>query len=75
MNLLEELKWRGLLKDITDEEQLLKSMEEKATIYCGFDPTASSLHIGHLVPIMVLSHFQKHGHRVVALVGGGTGNR
>lgn len=73
MNLLEELKWRGLLKDITDEEQLLKSMEEKATIYCGFDPTASSLHIGHLVPIMVLSHFQKHGHRVVALVGGGTG--
>lgn len=73
MSLLEELKWRGLVKDITDEELINKAFEEKATIYCGFDPTAESLHIGHLVPIMVLSHFQRYGHRIVALVGGGTG--
>jgi tyrosyl-tRNA synthetase len=73
MNLIEELKWRGLLKDVTDEETLKQQLEARSPIYCGFDPTAPSLHIGHLVPIMVLSHFQRHGHPIIAVVGGGTG--
>lgn len=73
MEFLEELKWRGLIKDTTDAEMLQELLEKKATLYCGFDPTAPSLHIGHLVPVIMLSRFQKAGHRIVALVGGGTG--
>ena len=74
MNLLEELKWRGLVYDIINEEELSKRLEEKPiTLYCGFDPTADSLHIGSLLPIVTLLRFQKAGHRIVALVGGGTG--
>ena len=73
MEFLEELKWRGLIKDTTDAEMLQELLEKKATLYCGFDPTAPSLHIGHLVPVITLSRFQKAGHRIVALVGGGTG--
>jgi tyrosyl-tRNA synthetase len=72
MNLIEELRWRGMIQDITPgtEEQLLK---EKTAGYIGFDPTADSLHIGSLVPIILLVHFQKAGHKPVALVGGATG--
>lgn len=72
MNLIEELKWRGMLQDIMPgtEEQLLK---EKTTGYIGFDPTADSLHIGSLVPILLLVHLQRAGHQPVALVGGATG--
>ena len=73
MEFLEELKWRGLIKDTTDAEMLQELLNKKATLYCGFDPTAPSLHIGHLVPVIMLSRFQKAGHRIVALVGGGTG--
>src|ERR1700749_615259 len=71
-NLVEELKWRGMIQDIMPgtEEQLLK---EVTTGYIGFDPTADSLHIGSLVPIMLLVHLQKAGHKPVALVGGATG--
>ncbi|MDO5607107.1 MAG: tyrosine--tRNA ligase [Capnocytophaga sp.] len=71
-NFVEELRWRGLLNDIIPgtEEQLLK---EETTGYIGFDPTADSLHIGSLVPILLLKHFQLAGHRPVALVGGATG--
>jgi tyrosyl-tRNA synthetase len=71
-NLIEELKWRGLLQDIIPgtEEQLCK---EPTSAYVGFDPTADSLHIGSLIPIIVLVHFQKYGHKPVALVGGATG--
>lgn len=71
-NLIEELKWRGLLQDIVPgtEEQLCK---EPTSAYVGFDPTAESLHIGSLIPIIVLVHFQKYGHKPVALVGGATG--
>jgi tyrosyl-tRNA synthetase len=71
-NLIEELKWRGLIQDIMPgtEEQLCK---EPTTCYVGFDPTADSLHIGSLVPIIVLMHLQKFGHKPVALVGGATG--
>lgn len=72
MNLIEELKWRGMIHDIMPgtEEQLLKEM---TTGYIGFDPTADSLHIGSLVPILLLIHFQKAGHKPIALVGGATG--
>lgn len=72
MNLIEELKWRGMLQDIMPgtEEQLLK---EKTSGYIGFDPTADSLHIGSLVPILLLVHLQRAGHQPIALVGGATG--
>jgi len=71
-NLIEELKWRGMVQDITPgtEEQLNKEM---TTGYIGFDPTADSLHIGNLVPIILLIHLQKCGHKPIALVGGATG--
>ncbi len=74
MSLLHELKERGLVNQITDEEGLEKNLNEnKITLYCGFDPTADSLHVGHLVPLLMLRRFQNEGHRPVALVGGGTG--
>lgn len=72
MKLIEELRWRGMLQDIMPgtEEQLTKEM---TTAYIGFDPTADSLHIGSLVPILLLVHLQKAGHKPIALVGGATG--
>lgn len=74
MSLLNELKWRGLIYDIIDEEGLEKRLEEgPITLYCGFDPTADSLHIGSLLPIVTLLRFRRAGHRVIALTGGGTG--
>jgi len=74
MNLLEELQWRGLVNQTTDEDGLRKLLnEEKVTLYCGFDPTADSLHIGHLVTILTLRRFQQAGHQPIALVGGATG--
>jgi tyrosyl-tRNA synthetase len=71
-NLVEELQWRGLVHDIMPgtEEQLLKEM---TTTYIGFDPTSDSLHIGSLVPIILLVHLEKFGHKPIALVGGATG--
>ena len=74
MNLLDVLKERGFIEQTTHEEELKNYLEtETATCYIGFDPTASSLHVGSLVPIMSLAHMQRHGHRPIALVGGGTG--
>ena len=72
MDFVEELKWRGMLHDIMPgtEEQLAKEM---TTAYVGIDPTADSLHIGHLVSIMILKHFQRCGHKPIFLVGGATG--
>ena len=72
MNLIEELRWRGMIQEIMPgtEEQLNNEM---TTGYIGFDPTADSLHIGSLVPILLLVHFQKAGHKPIALVGGATG--
>src|SRR5579859_4630845 len=72
MTLIEELKWRGMIQDIMPgtEEQLNKEMTAG---YIGFDPTSDSLHIGSLVPILLLVHLQKAGHKPVALVGGATG--
>lgn len=72
MNLITELRWRGLLHDIMPgTEELLQ--KEQVTGYVGFDPTADSLHIGNLVPIMLLAHLQRAGHKPLALVGGATG--
>ncbi|MDR1417196.1 MAG: tyrosine--tRNA ligase, partial [Prevotellaceae bacterium] len=72
MNFIEELTWRGMVHDMTPgvDEQLKKEM---TTAYVGIDPTADSLHIGHLVGIMMLKHFQRCGHKPLALVGGATG--
>ncbi|MDR0348564.1 MAG: tyrosine--tRNA ligase [Tannerella sp.] len=72
MNFVEELKWRGMIHDLMPgtEEQLQKEM---TSAYIGFDPTADSLHIGHLVSVMILKHFQRAGHRPIALIGGATG--
>lgn len=72
INLVQELQWRGMIQDIVPgtEEQLNKEM---TTGYIGFDPTADSLHIGSLVPIILLKHLQKFGHKPIALVGGATG--
>ena len=72
--LIEDLKWRGLIYQQTDEqgiEDLLN--KEQVTLYSGADPTADSLHIGHLLPFLTLRRFQEHGHRPIVLIGGGTG--
>jgi tyrosyl-tRNA synthetase len=71
--LIAELRWRGLLTEVTPGLEDLLASGAKLTLYCGFDPTASSLHVGSLRPILALAWFQRHGHRPIALVGGGTG--
>lgn len=75
MNIIDVLYERGFIEATTHDEQLRRHVTEDkpVTCYIGFDPTASSLHVGHLVPIMSLAHMQKNGHRPIALVGGGTG--
>ncbi|MBQ7232590.1 MAG: tyrosine--tRNA ligase [Bacillales bacterium] len=74
MNIWEDLKFRGLINQVTDEAGLEKLFQtEQVTMYTGFDPTADSLHVGHLLPILVLRRFQMAGHRPIALVGGATG--
>ena len=71
-NFIEELQWRGMLhQDMPGTEEHL--LEKMRSAYVGFDPTADSLHIGNLVPIMLLAHYQRCGHRPIALVGGATG--
>lgn len=74
MDLLKDLEYRGLLNQATDQEELSKRLSEGSiALYCGFDPTADSLHIGNLVSILILKRFQLAGHRPIALVGGATG--
>src|SRR5438477_11448426 len=70
---LEELRWRGFLEAATSEDLDAFLSEAPRTIYVGFDPTADSLHLGNLIPVMGLAHAQRHGHRPLVLVGGGTG--
>ncbi|MFA5463340.1 MAG: tyrosine--tRNA ligase, partial [Dysgonamonadaceae bacterium] len=72
MNFVEELRWRGMIQEIMPgtEEQLQK---ELTAGYVGIDPTADSLHIGHLVGVMMLKHLQRAGHKPIALIGGATG--
>ncbi|MBN2309812.1 MAG: tyrosine--tRNA ligase [Candidatus Hydrogenedentes bacterium] len=73
MTLFEELTWRGFVNQITHDELARLIDMERFTVYCGFDPSADSLHIGQILPILLLRHFQRHGHKVIALVGGATG--
>lgn len=74
MNVLDTLKERGFVEKTTHDKELVDYLEgSSVSCYIGFDPTASSLHVGHLLPIMALAHMQKEGHRPIALVGGGTG--
>lgn len=74
MNVLQDLEYRGLIYQATNREELEKKLESGAvTLYCGFDPTADSLHLGHLLPVLTLRRFQQAGHIPLALVGGGTG--
>ncbi|WP_125703822.1 tyrosine--tRNA ligase [Lacticaseibacillus daqingensis] len=74
-NILDELAWRGALNQLTDEEGLRKLTTEKHVgIYVGTDPTGDSLHVGHLIPFMMLKRFQLMGHKPVILIGGGTGS-
>src|SRR5690625_2066520 len=74
MDILQDLENRGLIQQTTDFEGLEQHLaNNQVTLYCGFDPTADSLHIGHLLPITMLKRFQQAGHRPIALIGGGTG--
>ncbi|USQ75016.1 tyrosine--tRNA ligase [Ornithinimicrobium cryptoxanthini] len=73
-DIFEELQWRGLVAQTTDETALRKELSDgQVTVYCGFDPTAPSLHFGNLVQLVMLRHLQRAGHRVIVLVGGSTG--
>jgi len=72
-NIIDELQWRGLINQSTDLEALKEAAESPISLYCGFDPTGSSLHAGHLVPLIMLKRFQQFGHRPIALAGGATG--
>ena len=73
MSILEELKWRGLVADGTDAAELERKIAAPVTLYCGFDPTADSLHVGNLVPLLALRRFQLFGHHPIAVAGGATG--
>ncbi len=73
-NILDDLRWRGLIHQATDETLLVEHLREGCkTLYAGFDPTAESLHVGSLIPLLMLRRFQKAGHRPIAVVGGSTG--
>ena len=74
MSILEELNWRGLVADCTDVAELEKKIAAPVTLYCGFDPTADSLHVGNLVPLLALRRFQLLGHHPIAVAGGATGS-
>ena len=74
VSILEELNWRGLVADCTDTAELTKKLSAPTTLYCGFDPTADSLHVGNLVPLLALRRFQLHGHHPIAVAGGATGS-
>jgi tyrosyl-tRNA synthetase len=74
MDLLQDLQWRGIIYQQTDEDGLKDTISnEKIALYCGMDPTGDSMHIGHLLPFLTLRRFQNHGHRPIVLVGGATG--
>ena len=75
MHILDTLKERGFIAQVTFEDDLYKAASTRAcvTFYTGFDPTADSLHIGHYIPIMAMAHLQRAGHQPIALMGGGTG--
>jgi tyrosyl-tRNA synthetase len=72
-NVYDVLVERGLVEQVSDEDRVRSAVEQPITCYVGFDPSAPSFHVGHLVPIMALAHMQRHGHRPIAIMGGGTG--
>jgi tyrosyl-tRNA synthetase len=72
-DILSELSWRGLIHQSTDVDELTKALSTSTALYAGFDPTATSLHAGSLLPLLMLRRFQRAGHRPIALVGGATG--
>mgnify|MGYP001158351222 CR=1 FL=1 len=75
MNILDELEWRGAINQQTDEDGLRELTNEKSVaLYCGIDPSGDSMHVGHLIPFMILKRFQLAGHRPVIVIGGGTGS-
>ncbi|MDB6029072.1 MAG: tyrosyl-tRNA synthetase, partial [Verrucomicrobiales bacterium] len=74
MSIQEDLQWRGLIADCTDTAELTKRLATPTTLYCGFDPTADSLHVGNLVPLIALRRFQNLGHHPIAVAGGATGS-
>jgi tyrosyl-tRNA synthetase len=74
VSIIDELKWRGLVADCTDAAELEKKLAAPITLYCGFDPTAESLHVGNLVPLLALRRFQLLGHHPIAVAGGATGS-
>ncbi|MEG0127853.1 MAG: tyrosine--tRNA ligase, partial [Clostridium sp.] len=74
MSVFDTLKERGYIAQLTHEDEIKELLKkERVTFYIGFDPTADSLHVGHFIAMMFMSHMQKAGHRPIALVGGGTG--
>lgn len=73
VSILDQLAWRGLIHQNTDTEGVAKLLSQPSTVYAGFDPTSDSLHVGSLLPLMLLRRFQQAGHRPIALVGGATG--
>ncbi|MBF4395678.1 tyrosine--tRNA ligase, partial [Vibrio anguillarum] len=73
MTFIQELQTRGLIAQASDLDQIQQQLNQPQTVYCGFDPTAGSLHIGHLVPLIMLKRFQDAGHQALALIGGATG--
>src|SRR5512136_2859583 len=75
MDIIAELKWRGLIADCTDHDGLHQRLTQgPIKLYCGFDPTADSLHVGNLIPLLTLRRFQLFGHHPIALAGGATGS-
>ena len=73
LNIVDELKARGLVKDFSNEDEVRELLNTKQTIYCGFDPSASSMHVGNFVMISMLMRLQRAGHQIIAIVGGATG--
>jgi tyrosyl-tRNA synthetase len=72
-NVIDDLNYRGLIEQYSNEENVRKLLDSKQTIYCGFDPSAASMHLGNYVMISTLMRLQRAGHRIIAVVGGGTG--
>ena len=72
-NVIDDLNYRGLIEQYSNEDNVRKLLAEKQTIYCGFDPSAASMHLGNFVMISILMRLQRAGHRIIAVVGGGTG--
>ncbi|MBR5750178.1 MAG: tyrosine--tRNA ligase, partial [Bacilli bacterium] len=72
-NIVDDLNYRGLIEQYSNEENVRKLFSTKQTIYCGFDPSAASMHVGNYVMISILKRLQNAGHKIIALVGGATG--